>query len=327
MGTTTEILKIESESLKDNYLGDPSTREIIIYRPEKMEDDLPLFIELAGTNWTPRTHNKFGIIMENLINKNHMDAVIVNPNFMTKYGVNQYLNSPSVGNYEDFIIKDLIPFLREKYRTKKTVLFGKSSGGFGAYSIAIDNPGIINAFADHFGDSCFYYLYMEDFAYTVSRMRGKTKSEIMKEIEKKDLSDDDMKILNVFGSSAFYSPDIESEMGFDLPFDKDTGEIIEDIWKIWSKRDPVKNSAYHRDQLKNMDAVYLDVGTKDEYHLYIGARSLHKKLENMSIDHYYEEFNGGHFGNSERYYTSLPYIYGKIMEEDRLANFIFPKRI
>ncbi len=30
MGTTTEILKIESESLKDNYLGDPSTREIII---------------------------------------------------------------------------------------------------------------------------------------------------------------------------------------------------------------------------------------------------------------------------------------------------------
>ncbi len=308
----TEILKLESDALRDNYPGDPSVRDIMIYAPDRIEEGSPLFIELAGTNWNPRTHNKFGKIVEDLIENSHINAIIANPNFMTKYGVNQYLNSSAVGNYEDFIIKDLIPFLKEKYRTEKTVLFGKSSGGFGAYSIAVNNPKIINAFADHFGDSCFYYLYVEDFACTVARMRGKSKTEIMDGLSKKTIDNDDMKILNVFGSSAFYSPSSESEMGFDLPFDTDTGEILDDVWKKWQVKDPVKNVVSHQKELREMDAIYLDVGLKDEYRLYIGTRSLHKKLEEMKIEHFYDEFNGGHFGNSERYYKSLPYIYGKI---------------
>ncbi|WP_373468397.1 alpha/beta hydrolase-fold protein [Acidianus infernus] len=124
-------------------------------------------------------------------------------------------------------------------------------------------------------------------------------------------SEDDMKILNVFGSSAFYSPNLNSETGFDLPFDE-TGEIIDKVWKKWLSFDPVKNVENYVDSLRKLKAIYLDVGKCDEYNLFIGMRSLHKKLQKLGIQHYYEEFKGGHFGNSSRYCTSLPYLYERL---------------
>jgi len=310
-----EIIKIESDALKDNYLGDPYEREVLVYAPEET-DNLPLFIELAGINWSGNTHNRFDQIMTNLLGKKKINAVVVNPNFRTKYHLNQYINSPAVGNYEDFIIKELIPQLKEKYNLDKVALFGKSSGGFGAYTLSVRHPDVINGFADHFGDSCFLYLYNDDFIYTIKALENKGIKDLLDSLMKKEeLDDNDMKIFNVFGSSAFYSYNLNKDYGFDLPFD-DTGEIIDDIWKKWVRNDPAKNVENYKDQLKKLDAIYLDVGKKDEYNLFIGMRTLHKKLNKMEINHFYEEFNGGHFGNSNRYCKSLPYLYEKLKTEN-----------
>ncbi|ARM76732.1 alpha/beta hydrolase-fold protein [Acidianus manzaensis] len=308
-----EIIKIESESLKDNYLGDPYTREVLIYTPDIIDDNLPLFIELAGINWSGNVNNRFHQIMKNIIDKKGIRAVFANPNFRTRYSLNQYINSPAVGNYEDFIIKELIPILKEKYHTREVVLFGKSSGGFGAYTLAVNHPDVIQAFADHFGDSCFYFMYASDFILTIKNLYGKRIEDILNLLfTKKDLTDDDIKMLNVFGSSAFYSYNLDSKVGFDLPFDIETGELIEDIWKKWLSHDPVRNVEKFKDNLKKLKAIYLDVGKDDEFNLFIGMKSLHKKMSNLEIDHYYEEFKGGHFGNSNRYCKSIPYIYNKL---------------
>jgi len=304
-----EIIKIESQELKDNYLKDPYVREVLVYTPDEIEEGLPLFIELAGINWSPNVNNRFHQIMTHLLKK--MKAVVVNPNFRTKYYLNQYINSPAVGNYENFIIKELIPELKERYKVGNVALFGKSSGGFGAYTLAVRHPDVIQGFADHFGDSCFYYLYANDFVYTIKALEGKKPKDLLKELITKTPSEDDMKILNVFGSSAFYSPNLNSETGFDLPFDE-TGEIIDEVWKKWLSFDPVKNVENYVDSLRKLKAIYLDVGKCDEYNLFIGMRSLHKKLQKLGIQHYYEEFKGGHFGNSSRYCTSLPYLYERL---------------
>lgn len=304
----TEIINFESDALRDNYLGDDFRRQILVYTPDSMTDSYPLMIELAGTNWKPRLHNKFANIVEKLFSQG-LKAVIANPNFSTKYNINQYINSPAVGNYEDFIITEIVPYLRERYRTGKTALFGKSSGGFGSYTLAVRHPEVINGFADHFGDSCFFYLYADDFAYTYNMLQKYKKSELIEHLLSKRPTDEEMRVLNVFGSSAFYSPDLNDPSGFDLPFDENTGEIKENVWSRWKQLDPVKNVKQNLDALKKLDAVYLDVGDSDEYRLYIGSRSLHNKLLEGGIEHHYEEFHGGHFGNSERYLVSLPYLY------------------
>ncbi|NON62996.1 alpha/beta hydrolase [Acidianus sp. DSM 29099] len=308
-----DIMTIESESLKDNFLKDPYVRELHIYTPDQLDEGLPLFIELAGINWSRNTSNRFHHIMHNLLDKEKIKAIVVNPDFRTKYSMNQYINSPAVGNYEDFIINELIPQVREKYGTGNVALFGKSSGGFGSFTLAVKHPDIVNGFADHFGDSCFFYLYAQDFVYAVKYLHDKDVRQAISELISKEPNDDEMRVLNVLGSSAFYSYNVKKECGFDLPFTC-SGEIVEDVWKRWIANDPVKTVSNYRDELRKMKAIYLDVGKNDEYNLFIGMRTLHKKMENLGITHFFEEFDGGHFGNSTRYCKSLPYLYEKLVD-------------
>jgi enterochelin esterase-like enzyme len=315
MPLQSELVDIKSKVLRNNALGDPDERKILVFHPEELDPGAPLLIELAGLNGTPKLNNRFSQVLNKLYKRNMLgNAVIINPDFSTKYHVNQYMNSPAAGNYEDFIIKEIIPFISERYKTGKTALFGKSSGGFGAYTLAARNPEIINGFADHFGDSGFEYVYIPDIPVTYRELGDKDINEYVHEKSlKEDLNDNEIRALNIIGMSAFYSYN-NSESGFDLPFDRKTGMFRDDIWSRWSSFDPARNVDNNIENLKKLDAIYLDVGLKDEYNLYMGMRSLHRKMENFNISHRYNEFDGGHFYNTPRYEESLPFLVEKLTE-------------
>jgi enterochelin esterase-like enzyme len=66
--------------------------------------------------------------------------------------------------------------------------------------------------------------------------------------------------------------------------------------------------SHYQNNLKKLSLLYIDCGIKDEFNLYIGARILHQKLENMNLKHHYEEFDGGHSNTSFRYDTSFPLL-------------------
>ncbi|EQB74315.1 MAG: hypothetical protein AMDU4_FER2C00016G0028 [Ferroplasma sp. Type II] len=316
MSLKAELVEIKSKVLKNNALGDPEERKILVFHPEELVPGSPLLIELAGLNGTPKLNNRFSQVLNKLYRKNLLgSSVIINPDFSTKFHVNQYMNSPSVGNYEDFIIKEIIPFISEKFRTGKTALFGKSSGGFGSYTLAAKNPGIISGFANHFGDSGFEYVYIPDMPVAYRELHNMEIKDYIREKSMKDnLNDAEIKTLNIIGMSAFYSYNASMESGMDLPFDKDTGIFRDDIWNKWSIHDPINNIESYADSLKKLEAIYLDVGLKDEYNLYMGMRGLHRKMENCNINHTYKEFNGGHFYNTPRYEESLPFLAEKLNE-------------
>jgi enterochelin esterase-like enzyme len=316
MTLQAELIEIKSKALKNNALGDPEERKILVFHPDEIVPGSPLLIELAGLNGTPKLNNRFSQVLNKLYKKNLLgNSIIINPDFSTKFHVNQYTNSPAVGNYEDFIIKEIIPFISEKFKTGKTALFGKSSGGFGSYELAARNPDIINGFADHFGDSGFEYVYIPDIPVAYRELYKKDINEYLKEKStKEDLTDDEIRTLNIIGMSAFYS--YNNEKGFDLPFDQETGMFRNDIWQKWSAHDPVNTVDSSAENLRKLDAIYIDVGTKDEYNLYMGIRSVHKKLEDNNISHMYREFNGGHFYNTPRYEESLPYLASKLQKNE-----------
>ncbi|MEM0139321.1 MAG: alpha/beta hydrolase-fold protein [Ferroplasma sp.] len=310
MSLNSEIIKIKSKALEGNFLHDAYDREILAFYPEKLEEGAPLLIELAGLNGTPKLNNRFSQVLNKLYKKNNIEnAVVINPNFSTKYHVNQYLNSPAVGNYEDFIINEIIPEMKKRYHTGKVGLFGKSSGGFGAYSLAVRHPDVISGFADHFGDSCFEYVYIPDMPIAFKELKDKNINEYIEEMAgTAELTDDQIKTLNIIGMSAFYSYNKDSEMGFDLPFDRDMGSFKNEVWQKWLKFDPAKNVDSYQSQLKQLDAIYLDVGNRDEYSLFIGMKTLHEKLSKLGIKHEFHEFDGGHFYNTTRYENSIPFL-------------------
>lgn len=324
MSNRTEIIEFESSALKDNPLKDPSKREVVLFLPDKMKDGAPLLVGLAGfgggarsfLNFSPMSYNFTEIVGNLRKNRKLRDAVIAIPDCYTSYGGNQYINSSAVGKYEDFVIDELIPALKEKYHTGNSGLFGKSSGGFGSYTLAIRHPDVISGFADHSGDAAFEYCYFTDIPDALREFEkaGGVNSwyeNYYKSTNK--LAKQNMKPINILAMAAFYSPNPSSEtLGIDFPFDLETGELNEQVWEKWKKVDPARNINDHLEVLSAMKAVFLDVGHSDEFNINFGMRIMHKILEKNNVEHVFEEFDGGHFNITYRYERTLSFLAEKL---------------
>ena len=46
--------------------------------------------------------------------------IVVMPDCFTYYGGSQYINSAATGNYEDYLIEEIVPFVDENFRTVTT---------------------------------------------------------------------------------------------------------------------------------------------------------------------------------------------------------------
>ena len=320
-GTIVEE-RLESELLKDNPLGDPSDRDLLIYLPPSYDPqlELPVIYGVVGFTGTGRMLlnadpllEDLGSKMDRLIAEGACDpVVIVMPDCFTRVGGNQYINSTATGPYEDYLLQEVIPFVEDRYPCGLRAVWGKSSGGYGAMVLGMRHPEVFSALADHSGDAAFEYCYLADFppALTAFREAGGPEAWIKEFWSRPDRRRDDlMPVLNAVGMAAHYSPNPESAaMGVDFPFDLESGEFRPEVWERWRGWDPVNMVGEYAENLRKLKLVYIDCGTKDEYNLIWGARILHAKLEAMGIPHRYEEFDDGHMNVTYRYDVSLPLL-------------------
>jgi hypothetical protein len=65
-------------------------------------------------------------------------------------------------------------------------------------------------------------------------------------------------------------------------------------------------------QLRSLKALFIDCGSKDQYHLHYGARRFIKKLEAAGVDHHYEEFPDNHSSIDYRLDRSLPLLFAAL---------------
>ncbi len=312
----------ESSVLRDNPLGDPYVRRVEVIEPENPQGR-PLLVYLSGFLSSAISQLNYDPLSEDMLSRMRRlkaegkieGSIIVLPDTFTKVGGNQYINSPAVGNYEDFLLKELIPFFSEKYKTDRVGMFGKSSGGYGALVLGMKSP-LIKAIASHSGDAYFEYVYLPFFPKVIPHLRKfKGPKDWLnwfwaRENKKRR---EYLNTLNVVGMSAFYSPTPSGDI--ELPFDLETGQIIDDVWRRWLEKDPVRLVDSYYESLRGK-SLYLDVGAKDEFNIQYGFRILHKKLKDFKVDHFYEEYDDGHFNTSYRYDLSTAFLesYLKKME-------------
>jgi len=109
--------------------------------------------------------------------------------------------------------------------------------------------------------------------------------------------------------AATYDPDPRAPLGFRLPVDLDTGEIIPRRWARWREHDPINLVARHTRALRSLRGIYVDCGWRDQYHLHYGARILSRELAKHGIAHTYEEFDDTHSSIDYRMDVSLPFLY------------------
>ena len=324
---TIVIEKYDSKILKGNPLGDPSEREFPVYLPPsygKSDKRFPVVFLISGFTGKGIMQLNESFLSENIkqrldrliATKKMKEMIVVMPDCITKYGGSQFINSEATGNYEDYIIKELVPYIDKNYRTisssKSRAICGKSSGGYGSVVLAMKNPEVFGLMCSTAGDMSFEYCYMPEFPKFITDIEhyGKGHKAVANFI-KSELNYKQPKpksfhnIINTIGMASCYSPNMKRAKAkgynFDLPFDINTGELDEKVFDRWLKHDPVRMVNKYAGNLKKLKLIYLDAGTKDEYNLNIGARIFCDKLKEKKISFIHEEFNDGHMSVQYRY--------------------------
>ncbi len=322
---TVHRLTLDSQALANNRLGDPTSRIVDVYLPHGHDGEgLPLLVDLVGftaggpahTNWKSFSEN-VPERLDRLIGDGQMaPAVVAFPDCYSRLGGNQYVNSPIIGNYEDFLIAEMLPAIETRFGcggSGKRGLFGKSSGGFGALVHAMRHPDIWSAAASHSGDAGFENLYLPEFPATL-RALAKSGNSIQKWLEsfeaKQKVDGKDTLVLMILAQAASFDPDPNPDafLGLRLPVTLDTCELIEERWANWLKWDPARMVETHAQALGKLKGFYLECGTEDQYNILYGTRRIHKALEAKGIAHRYEEFPDNHSGIDYRMDLSLPFL-------------------
>jgi enterochelin esterase family protein len=80
------------------------------------------------------------------------------------------------------------------------------------------------------------------------------------------------------------------------------------VWQRWLAHDPVRmvGEPAHAEALRALRLLFLDCGTKDEYHLDCGLRLFRSRLDALGIPAVVEEFDDDHRSVSYRYDVSIP---------------------
>jgi enterochelin esterase family protein len=196
-------------------------------------------------------------------------------------------------------VQELVPLIDSRYRTNGLRgCIGGSSGGIGSFTLAALYPDVFQAFADLSGDSGFESCYLNDIPKVVQAMAKYDfdVASFVKQIPEIQPKDGDFNVvLNMVAMSACYAPNPDTPLGFDLPFDVHTGRLIPEVWAKFRPHDPVNMVEPYADNLRKLRYRFVDCGTKDQFHLYLGARQLHEQLNAHNVEHIYEEYDSDHF--------------------------------
>ncbi len=317
---------LTSKALEGNLLGDPVTREVLIYLPPhySKERHYPLLVDLAGYTSSGLAHGAWRGFGENLperldrlIEDGMEPCLVAMPDCFTRLGGNQYVNTPVFGHYEMFLNEEMLPFIESEFLcggSGHRGLFGKSSGGYGALYLSMKYPDVWSAAASHSGDMAFELVYGSNFANALTRLNSKYKGSATVFMEKFEAapkqSSADIHLLMLLAMAASYDPDVNEPYGIRLPFDLYTAEPIEERWQAWLRFDPLTmiEKPLFQKALKSLKYLFLDCGTLDQYHLHYGARRFIRALEREKIPHVYEEFEDNHSGLDYRLDRSLPHM-------------------
>ena len=320
MNGSIAVHELDSRLLSGNPLGDPTRRELWVYRPPGFDPGrrYPTLLAVVGFTGTGASLFNRDPLGEDL--RRRLDRLIAAgtcpplliaaPDCFTRVGGNQYINSTATGPYEDYLLEEIMPFVEESYPVLRWGVFGKSSGGYGAMVLAMRHPDLFQAVADHSGDSNFELCYLPDFPDALDAWReagGPARWLDKFWADANQHRKKFMKPLNALAMSAHYSPNPESpHLGIDFPFDLDTGEFRPDVWARWQAWDPVRMAAAHAPRMKGLRHIYIDCGVRDEFALHWGARALAARLRDAGLTVEHEEFDDGHMSVAYRYDVSIP---------------------
>jgi len=295
---TVERIKLHGKFLEGNLEGDSPDRDVAIYLPPSYSKDrhrhYPVVYFLHG--WTQSVdkwygQSEFWAKLPTILNKTwgetgNREMIFVTPDAFTRYQGSFYSNSVTTGNWEDYIVSELVPYVDAHYRTipdrTSRGLAGHSMGGYGTIRIGMRHP---NVFSSIYLLSACCMAFPDSFV-----SENGTKAEAAKTLEQVDALPPLARLL--VGISAAWAPDPKNPPFFtDLPV-KD-GKLVDEVVAKFHANEPLYMIDQYVGNLRQLNAIGLDVGSKDAS-IASATQKLDDALTGYGIAHQFEIYDGNH---------------------------------
>ena len=327
-------LQVSAPSLAGNLLGDPLTQHVYVYLPPSYKTEsakrYPTLYLLHGYAGKPEEWVKDGYQgmnlsseMDSLIAKGvAAEMIVVVPNGRNAYLGGFYTNSSVVGNWEDYIYRDVVGYVDGKYRTltksSSRGIAGHSMGGYGAFMLAMKHPDVFGALYS-LSPCC---IGMEgDLSADNSFWRSAAKVTTRDVFKKQPESFEGFwSVAMIAISAAFASNSQNQPLLVNFPFTEKNGLIVRSDagYGAYRTKMPLYLIEQYRDNLKKLRGIAIDVGEFDEFtHIRIASAKLSSELSQREIPHFFEIYKDGDHGNKirERFNTKLMRFFSAILEK------------
>ncbi len=310
------VSKLQSTSFAGTKIGISPVRNLTVYLPPRYADPGKRFPVLYSLNYFFEDHREPFVghgakalldkaIAQGLIG----DVIVVTADFTTPAGSAWYVNSPTTGNWEDFMVRELVPHIDATYRTLATRdsrgIAGDGPGAYGAIRFGMRHPEMFGA---------VYGMQPVASGPNIQPTHSRPNFERMaRATSLDDLRDDGFSLIFTSIYQAFSPNPNRPPLFFDPPARRVDGRIVVDSDRTARFKQGFALTALlpaHADNLKSLRGFKFDWGRQDTLvdHVY-GAQAFSNLLAEYGVPHEAEEHGGGfrdrHWGEQGRFYTDL----------------------
>jgi S-formylglutathione hydrolase len=296
---------VPAPALRHNMVGDPHWDRVSIYIPPSYNREprrrYPVLYFLHGFDADERAliqghyqNLNIRLSMDSLIHAGLVkEMIVVMPNARNAFNGSFYTNSPVTGNWEQFIVRDLVNYVDRKYRTIKSRdsrgIAGHSMGGYGALRIAMRHPEVYSAV---YALSPYGIAFDDSIEGTYQKnWRAAAGLRTWSQYAKAGFVTN---LLMAFGAAN--APDLSNPPFYvSLPYIAHGDSMILDrrIARRWSIR-PMEMAPELVDNLRRLSIAF-DAGTLDGFKdIPTRANEFDNLLSSLGVPHSFELYVGGH---------------------------------
>jgi enterochelin esterase-like enzyme len=239
---------------------------------------------------------------DNAIAAGAREMILVLPDAYTVYSGSMYSNSPTTGDWEGFLSRDLVAYIDSHYRTisdrNSRGLAGHSMGGYGTIRVGMKHPEAFSALYAMSSCCLMNNPTLPPPAPEGDRGRGNAPAPAPAQGNnaRGPAAEGRGRGPGGFGNvmsaeAAAWSPNpANPPQYFDLPV-KD-GQVQQLVAAKWMANSPLIMVSQYVPNLKQYRAIAMDVGDKD----FLKAMNidLEKELTRLGVSHTFEQYDGDH---------------------------------
>lgn len=292
--------QIRMESLAHNLIGISPVRGVTIYLPNGYDTSgrrYPVIYFLNNfkeTETAPFDNSDAQAVFDAAIAQGAIkDVIVVTADFSTPLGSSWYVNSPVTGNWQDVMVRELVPYIDGHYRTLATSasrgIAGDRMGGYGAIRFGMTNPETFGA---------VYALHPVGTGTGTQTLHSRPDWDRLKNaLSLKDFEGDLFGGIFLSIYQAHLPNPARPPLYVDLPARRENGQLAIDETQTARLIDGfllVNQLPKHARDLKRLRGLKFDWGRNDgNYDHILSNQAFARMLNEYGVPHEAEEYQGG----------------------------------